>query len=140
MPAVVTPGQGEPVHNPLRDRKIALDTAWGAFAPSSFAVTVPHVVFRLRVHASPAASVLAGAVFHDFGVAGALTVGAGQGLAAFVAADAEGVADAAGEAAVGLELVRRRRAAPIAMPRTTITVRHHAHARGGRPVELAGAG
>src|SRR3954451_3880311 len=126
MPSVVSRWQGEPFQKPFSDRKIALATACGALAPSSVAATSPHVVVSVNLQLLPAASVFGGAVFHDFGVAGGCTLGAGQGLAAFEApADAEGVdaADAAGEAAVVVELVRRSSAAPMAMPRTTMTDR-----------------
>src|SRR3954467_11191367 len=124
MPSVVRRGRGEPFQKPFLERKIALETACGAFAPSRVATTFPHVVAIVSCQLLPAPSVLGGAVLHDFGVAGAVTVGVGHGLAAFEApADADGaeVADAAGEAAV--VLVRRSRAAPIATAKTTMTVR-----------------
>src|SRR3954463_2033959 len=126
MPSVVSRWQGDPFQKPFRARKIALETACGALAPASVAATSPHVVLRVSLQSLPPASALGGAVFHDSGVAGGCTVGAGQGLAAFEApADGEGVdaADAAGEAAVVVELVRRSSAAPMAMPRTTMTDR-----------------
>src|SRR5689334_16862965 len=125
MPSVVRRWQGEPFQKPFRERKIALDTACGAFAPSSVATTFPQLVASVSFQLLPAARAFAGAAFHDCGVAGAVTVGAGQGLAAFEApADAEGaeVADDAG-AAVVPELVRRSSAAPMATPSTTMTVR-----------------
>src|SRR4051812_45809905 len=116
MPSVVSRWHGDPFQKSLRERKIALETAFGALDPSSRTTTSPHVVFSVRFHALPAARLFEGALFHDCGVAGALTVGVGQGFAASEApADAEGVgvdvAAGAAEAAVP-ELVRLSSAAP----------------------------
>jgi hydroxyacylglutathione hydrolase len=98
-------------------------------------VIFPHVVVSVRSQLLPAASVFGGAVFQDLGVAAGFTVGLGHGLAAAGAADADadgeapadaaadGVLDGAAPEAVDVpEPVFRSSAAPIAMPRTTMTV------------------
>src|SRR4051794_37923920 len=132
MPSVVRRWHGEPFQKLLRERKIALATACGAFEPSSVATMSQHVVLSVSFQFFPSATLFEGTLFHDAGVAGGFTVGAGHGFAAFEApADADGdgkaaevgVVVAAGDAVVVLELVRRSRAAPMAMPRTTMTVR-----------------
>src|SRR3954466_1655475 len=107
MPCVVSRWQGEPFQKEFFDRKIALDTACGALPPSRVATMSPQVVVSVSFQLLPSASAFGGALFHDFGVAGAFTVGAGHGLAV-----SEATADD------GVELVRRSSAAPMATPRT----------------------
>src|SRR5205085_12670193 len=129
MPSVTRRWHGEPFQNPLRDRNIALDTACGAFAPSSLMMIFPQLVARVRSQLLWAARVFGGAVFQDFGVAGGFPLGAGQGLAPAAPADADGeaaLADATGADAEGVGLaavvpepVLRSNAAPMAIPITT---------------------
>src|ERR687886_1860957 len=93
MPSVVRRWQAVPAQKFFCARKIALAVACGAFAPSSCAVIVPHEVTSVSFQLLPAARLFGGTSLKLWGVAGGVTVGAGQG---FAAAEADG--DTAGEA------------------------------------------
>src|SRR3954467_9134934 len=71
MPSVVSRWQGGPAQKFCRARKIALAAACGAFAPSSCAVIVPHVVTSVSFHCLPSA--------RDFGGAALKLAGGARG-------------------------------------------------------------
>src|SRR5690242_15144462 len=94
MPEVTSRWQGVPSQKPLRARKTALETACGALVPSRVIFTGPQDVVSVSAQDLPAARLFGGGVGHDFGVAGGVTVGEGQGFAAAVEPP---VADAVGD-------------------------------------------
>src|SRR3954453_10727477 len=126
MPEVTSRWHAVPSQKPLRARKSAFEVACGALAPSIEIVSGPQVVVSVIVQVLPWARVFGGGAAQDFGVAGAVTVGAGPGFAALgapgcAAAAAVGVAPSAAGAASSAD-VPRRAATPMATASTATTV------------------